>query len=417
MSRIKDYLMDIEEGRIVPGEIQDKSVCADHFDSTFLQKYIKENGNVGECSYCHKRHIVLPLPDFVKLVRSKIESEFENVDDAGLPTERSYFDDDDEELPGLRRFMGFTAPSEAQCYEDTAEVLDAIDLLPQPEALYNDILEALPSHAWISSDPFIISRDDELSLHWNNFSEMVKHRQRFTFWTKKEYSGVPSEYDNCLMDILHELGSLIHEPDLCKVLEPKELIYRARPITEDTPLEFKEITSPPDDYASQGRMSPAGISMFYGGFDEETVRRECTPKTKHDGKGRFLIGKFHPRKPLLILDLTDIPKPLFWEQNGDYREKLSFLNIFSKEISKPIVSDDKIHIEYVPTQVFTEYLRYVFKYYGKESLDGVKYRSSINNRPCIVLFCNQKESEGILSLESIEDVTCYERFIRNGLYG
>ena len=50
MSRIKDYLMDIEEGRIVPGEIQDKSVCADHFDSTFLQKYIKENGNVGECS-------------------------------------------------------------------------------------------------------------------------------------------------------------------------------------------------------------------------------------------------------------------------------------------------------------------------------------------------------------------------------
>ena len=159
MSRIKDYLMDIEEGRIVPGEIQDKSVCADHFDSTFLQKYIKKNGIVGECSYCLKRHIVLPMPDFVKLVRSKIESEFENVDDAGLPTERSYFDDDDEELPGLRRFMGYTAPSEAQCYEDTAEVLDAIDLLPRPEALYNDLLEALPSHAWISSDPFIISRD------------------------------------------------------------------------------------------------------------------------------------------------------------------------------------------------------------------------------------------------------------------
>ena len=49
MSRIKDYWMDIEEGRIVPGEIQDKSVCADHFDSTYLQNYINENGETGKC--------------------------------------------------------------------------------------------------------------------------------------------------------------------------------------------------------------------------------------------------------------------------------------------------------------------------------------------------------------------------------
>lgn len=396
--------MDIEEGRIVPGEIQDKSVCADHFDSTYLQSYINKNGERGKCSYCGKHRLALSMPDFVKMVRRKIESEFEDVDNAGLPTERSYFDDDEEELPGLKRFMGFTAPSEAQCYEDTAEVLDAIGLLPQPVALYNDLLESLPSHAWISSDPFIISRDEELSLHWKNFSDMVKHRQRFTFWTKEEFSGIPSEYDNCLMDILHELGSLIHESDLCKTLEPEELIYRARPIKDDTPLVFKEITSPPDEVASQGRMSPAGISMFYGGFDEETVRRECTPKTKHDGKGRFLIGKFHTKRTLLILDLTDIPKPLFWEQRRDDREKLSFLNIFSKEISKPIKPDDRIHTEYVPTQVFTEYLRFVFKYYGRETLDGIKYRSSINNRPCIVLFCNQKESADVLEMDTLKEI-------------
>lgn len=405
MSRIKDYMMDIEEGRIVPGEIQDKSVCADHFESTFLQHYISENGLEGECSYCGRHHTVLPMPGFIKMVRQKIESEFDNVDEAGLPTERSYFDDDEEVISGLKRFMGFTAPSEAQCYEDTAEVLFAIDLLPKPESLYHDLLESLPSHAWISSDPFIISRDQELSLHWKNFSDMVKHRQRFTFWTKKEFSGIRSEYDNCLMDILHELGSLIYEPDLCRWLNTDETIYRARSIKKETPLEFQEITSPQDDCASQGRMSPAGISMFYGAFDEETVRRECTPKAKHDGKGRFLIGSFHPKKNLFILDLTDIPKPSFWEHNQDYREKLSFLNTFSKEISKPIVPDDRIHIEYVPTQVFTEYLRFVFKYNGNSSLDGIKYRSSINNRPCLVLFCNQKESVQLLELARIEDIT------------
>lgn len=406
MSRIKDYLMDIEEGRIVPGEIHNKSVCADHFDSTYLQNYINENGKTGKCSYCGKYHKVLSMPDFAQLVRKKIESEFEDVDNAGLPTERSYFDDDDERIPGLKRFVGYTVPSNAKCYDDTEEVLEAIDLFPEPAALYNDLLEALPAHAWINSDPFIISGDEELSLHWSNFEEMIKHRQRFTFWTREEFRGVPSVYDNCLMDILHELGSLIHGADLCKKQEIDELIYRARPIKEDTPLEFKEITSPPDDVASQGRMSPAGISMFYGTYDEETARLECS--SNHDGKGRFLIGCFHAKHPLLILDLTDISKPLFWEQDRKYREKLTFLNSFSKEISKPIKLDNRIHIEYVPTQVFTEYLRYVFKYHGKKTLDGVKYRSSINGKPCIVLFYNQKESEKIVELEVVED-NVYEK--------
>lgn len=392
--------MDIEEGRIVPGEIQDKSVCADHFDSTYLQNYINENGTSGKCNYCGKHGTVLSMPDFIGLVRRKIESEFDDVDEAGLPTERSYFDDDEEKIPELKRF--YTAPSDAKCYEDTSEVLEDIDLLPEPEALYNDLLEALPNHAWISSDPFIISRDKELSLQWNNFAEMVKHRQRFTFWTRDEFSGVQSEYDNCLMDILHELGSLIHEADLCKTLDASELLFRARPIEKDTPLTFKEIPSSPDSKASQNRMSPAGISMFYGSFDEETARLETS--SNHDGKGRFLIGRFHAKNPLLILDLTKIPKPLFWEQGQDYREQLIFLNTFSREISKPIDKKDNNYIEYVPTQVFTEYLRFVFKYYGKESLDGLKYRSSINNRPCIVLFCNQKESEKILELDQVEDI-------------
>ena len=403
MSRIKDYLMDIEEGRIVLGEIQVKSVCAEHFDSTYLQNYINENGSKGECSYCGKCGKVLSMPDFIRLVRRKIESEFDDVDDAGLPTERSYFDDDEEKIPGLKRFFGYTAPSYAKCYEDTSEVLDDIGLLPEPEALYYDLLESLPNHAWISSDPFIISRDKELSLSWNNFAEMVKHRQRFTFWTRDEFSGVHSEYDNCMMDILHELGSLVHEANLCKMLEADVQLFRARPIKEDTPLEFKEITSSPDNKASQNRMSPAGISMFYGSFDEETARLETS--SNHDGQGRFLIGRFHAKNPLLILDLTKIPKPLFWEQGQDYREQLIFLNRFSKEISKPIDKDDKNYIEYVPTQVFTEYLRYVFKYYGKETLDGLKYCSSINNHPCIVLFCNQKESENELIMENVDDIT------------
>lgn len=74
--------MDIEEGRIVPGEIHDKCVCSEHFSDKELQGIIKQEGHGGQCSYCGGRRIVMDMPDFVKMVRDKIESEFEDVDNA-----------------------------------------------------------------------------------------------------------------------------------------------------------------------------------------------------------------------------------------------------------------------------------------------------------------------------------------------
>ncbi len=79
------------------------------------------------------------------------------------------------------------------------------------------------------------------------------------------------------------------------------------------------------------------------------------------------------------------------------------MRIFHKEITKRIKPDDRIHTEYIPSQVFTEYLRYVFKLEGEISVDGMIYNSSVNERHCIVLFFNQKESKKYLELVEIED--------------
>ena len=71
MSRIKDYLMDIEEGRIVPGDLEDKYVCSEHFLDNELQGVIKQEGHRGRCSYCGEKRIVMNMPDFVRMVREK----------------------------------------------------------------------------------------------------------------------------------------------------------------------------------------------------------------------------------------------------------------------------------------------------------------------------------------------------------
>lgn len=150
-------------------------------------------------------------------------------------------------------------------------------------------------------------------------------------------------------------------------------------------------------------MSPAGVSMFYGAFDEETAREECTPQTGHDGKGKFLIGRFKQKSPLQLIDLTALPQLSFWRQSRQTRETLAFMHIFHNEITKKIKPDDRIHTEYIPSQVFTEYLRYMFKMDGEIGVNGLIYNSSVNERHCVVLFCNQKESKDWLELEEVEE--------------
>ena len=99
-----------------------------------------------------------------------------------------------------------------------------------------------------------------------------------------------------------------------------------------------------------------------------------------------LFGLQH-RRDLNVLDLTELPSPItFWL---DGFEEIAFLKAFHEEITRPIKRDNRIHSEYVPSQVFTEFLRYMFK--GVQ-LYGMIYNSSLDGEKDIVLFCNQKES-------------------------
>ena len=79
------------------------------------------------------------------------------------------------------------------------------------------------------------------------------------------------------------------------------------------------------------------------------------------------------------------------------------MRIFHNEITKRIKPDDRIHTEYVPSQVFTEYLRYMFKLEGEIDVDGLIYKSSVSESKCVVLFCNQKDSRDYVDLLKVED--------------
>ncbi len=114
---------------------------------------------------------------------------------------------------------------------------------------------------------------------------------------------------------------------------------------------------------------------------------------QHSKPALISLATFELLNDIRVIDLTKVqPTPsIFDSENRDVRSDISFLNSFLSDFIKPIEKDGKEHIEYVPTQVVTEYFRYIFRDSKKDNVYGICYPSSRNNSgKSIVLFIEQK---------------------------
>jgi len=96
-----------------------------------------------------------------------------------------------------------------------------------------------------------------------------------------------------------------------------------------------------------------------------------------------------------VLDLTNIPTiPGIFEHDPSSslypnRSALTFIRHIASQISQPIDRDYRIHVEYVPTQVVTEFIRAKVSWKGSK-IDGIRYASSVNRgHVSYVLFADQ----------------------------
>ncbi len=398
MGQVKDQWMeDMERGFSIPTP-NSKFICSNHFEDIYLKEFVAKNSHQGECSYCHKRCQVIDFSVMVQFIAEKILSSFSNPDGECLPLTSSFYDDEEDEIPGLKRVGPYVALESSEQFDSTEELLSDLDITDD-SVLLRDIAECFNNDNWIKTDPMVISKSQELSYKWESFENMVKHERRFTFFDSNAFSGKVFSTENGLQDILTELKNIIATHKIIRTLNQGTTIYRCRFLDPSEKIaEFNEITSAPSDRAKQSRMSPAGVSMFYGAFKLDLAIRESSNDGK--GVGYYAYGKFVTKQDLRILDLTTLPICSFWMED-DY-QGLGFLYSFRKIISKSIKRDDKIHIEYIPSQVFTEYIRYS---YG-EHIDGIIYGSSLDsNGQNIVLFYDRDESEKILDMVNIKHKT------------
>jgi hypothetical protein len=186
--------------------------------------------------------------------------------------------------------------------------------------------------------------------------------------------------------------------DLITILSPTTRVFRARIEEKNKIFGHIDLTSPPIEYSKNNRMSPAGISFFYGGMEPETCIHEVRP----DIGENIVVAEFEVLQNLIVLNLcpeVESPKSIFDPDYGfSYEEFFKpFVIHFCKEISKHVRRNDN-EIEYVPTQVVTEFLKtinckdsYLYLNENNEEADvflnGILFESSVNkNGRNLVLF-------------------------------
>jgi hypothetical protein len=181
--------------------------------------------------------------------------------------------------------------------------------------------------------------------------------------------------------MLDALGELFLNFELISEVPTGTEFVRARIVTPgERPSTAAELGTAPRKHAvNPNRMSPAGIPMFYAAYDEATAVLETyQPSNDVNQDQEIVLARFRTERALRVIDLTSLPAmpSNFDRENREKRQPIAFLRDFECDLTQPVARDNRAHLEYVPTQVVTEFVRHRLKGALGERLDGILYRSS-----------------------------------------
>ncbi len=346
-------------------------VCKSHFNDYFLNNHIKLNGKKGTCSYCKKYKIVLELEFVLELISVGMDYIYED------PLNSRYYNK--ESTYGLDgNVMNFL-----ELWWD-----DPFDLRIENLQLAEDICNKLNDEQLFCERNEFGSHEDYLHDLWSHFKKVLKHKARFTFHLPHTFR----EWDLLdPVDILLQVQITILRNNMISELPENTKLYRTRQHKSiDDVIQASDISSLPNHLNKKaGRMNAAGISLFYCSKDKGLTIREVVNK-KQKSCPFYTTSIFRNKEVLKLVDFTKLPEvpSIFDSKNNRYRDIIFFMRTFMEEISLPILRKNTI-LEYLPTQVITEYLRYN----PELNVQGMIYWSSKNpNKKNIVLFYDSDDS-------------------------
>ena len=346
-------------------------ICSQHLKDDFIMKFIKENGSKGECNYCKKKINVVELNQVLDLIVTGINYLYED------PANSRYLNKE-----GIHGFDGNTFDFYDLWHEDY------LDLKIEDYSLIEAIFNYLNNYQLYCEINEYGSETEYLADSWLHFKQIVKHEARFVFYFPKIFSnwnlGDP-------ISILDKVQSSILNLNLLTELKDNSILYRCRQHQLKNEIKTeKDLASTPVHLSKKnGRMNPAGISMFYASKSKALTIKEVVD-FKNESMPYYTTGIFKTKTNLTLVDLTDLPfeGSIYDSSANKHIDTIRFLRGFIEDVIKPINDNDSI-IEYVPTQIVTEYIRFN----PQLKVDGILYPSSKdNNLKNIVLFYDHKRS-------------------------
>ena len=368
----------------------DKNVCADCVFDTALAKVVSRNLTSKTCNYCGGSSgntlIAASFDLIMERIYDSVTKEFGDAQDVNVPwVEGDWF---------LSQVF-------------TGEVVSNFDpgwgdeLREDIEGAFDPMVHWV-NHSdgdWAVSDP-----SDTLSYGWEAFKSHVQEKTRYLFLSEPEdehSSGRPDYIP--IANMLDALGVLCATEGMVNVVPAGTEFYRVRCVKKTESIStFDDIGVPNVGQASAGRMNPAGISYLYVACDEATAIHEVV-----DNANRWYVAKFKAKCDINVIDFTQLPKvpSLFEPELYHKRHATYFIHKFTKDLIEPVTKDGKEHVDYVPTQIVSEYFRYRFRDASGAGIVGLKYPSVKNDGGVnLALFssCN-KELENMLELVNIEE--------------
>ena len=347
-------------------------VCSHCFEDKDLARVIGEFGDPPGCWFCGETDApTAPLEDVSRHIRECLEQYF------GLAVEQ---------LPYESKEGGYLGE-----HWDTENLLfyDIGLSLPRDSGdLWCALVDEVGDEEWCKWDWLAPDYDEAVEYAWRQFCAKIQHERRFFFALDKRKEGEsndPSSYT--AMELLVELAELFESYGLLKTLPLGTELYRARPCEPGKGYSTaRELGPPPAHLALQAnRMNPPGIPMFYAADSEAVAIQETRSQC-------VSVGRFRTERDIQILDLTNLPPipGIFSGVESLERFGLIVVHAFAREITQPVDRTDRVHIDYIPSQVVTEFIR--DRQFTGGKVDGICYPSALDEKGRnIVLFATQRD--------------------------
>ena len=335
-------------------------VCEDCVIDSALQGLVSENLTSQKCDYCGERNdndlIAAPFNLIMQRVYKSVSVEWSDAQDVDMPwVEKGWLEEQSYIYEVLEDFdPGWGS----KLLEDIAECFD-------PMAYWVRHSDG----DWSISDP-----SDTLMYGWESFKKQVLTKTRYLFLAEPEdefSSGRPDYIP--ISSMLNALGQTCISEKLINTIPAGQEFYRVRAARKNEKFtSFSEMGVPPVGIATAGRMNPAGISYFYIAYDKETAEKEVLSWSK-----KWFLAKFKTKTDINVIDFSTLPQipSIFEPELYKSRHNRYFLRSFCKDLIAPVEKDGREHIDYVPTQIVSEYFRYNFRDEAGKNVVGIKYPS------------------------------------------